>query len=408
MHQKPPVPADEFDRVITLSDLDLDYSNLNESFKDLVKLAARVSGTNISLVNLIDSYTQWTISNFGLPLEQMPREDSVCQYTIMEEEQFEVKDLKLDQRFKDKPYVANGPKLGYYFGIPLKTKTGQNLGALCVMDQQEKELSPEKVELLRIIADEIVNRLMILQVVNSLSHDLHEAREVKKRVAHDIRGPIGGIIGLTDLLIRKGEKNNIEEVLEFIRMIHKSGTSLLELADEILNAELKTSKKEEPQLREHELNLQLFKEKLEKLYQPQAQNKEISFTVNIDPPESVAPFPKNKLLQITGNLISNAIKFTPAHGQVSVDLDLIEEEDTRILHIQVNDSGIGLEKKQMDTILGGQSSASTDGTGGEHGFGFGLPLVKYLVESLEGTLDAHSVVNKGTTFDIWMPIQSNR
>lgn len=60
---------------------------------------------------------------------------------------------------KDKFYVKDEPHLKYYFGIPLKTDQGNNIGALCVLDRQEKELTPEKIELLKIVADEIVTRL---------------------------------------------------------------------------------------------------------------------------------------------------------------------------------------------------------------------------------------------------------
>jgi len=94
MNVNPPIPENEYERVLNLSDFNLDYSNFQDNFKDLAKLAASVAGTPISLVNLIDSYTQWTISNYGLDLEQMPREDSVCQYTIKyDEKPFEIEDL---------------------------------------------------------------------------------------------------------------------------------------------------------------------------------------------------------------------------------------------------------------------------------------------------------------------------
>lgn len=69
----------EFNRVLELAEYDLDYSSLTDHFKDLSKLAARVAGTDISLVNIIDSYTQWTVSRHGLEVDSMPREDSVCQ-----------------------------------------------------------------------------------------------------------------------------------------------------------------------------------------------------------------------------------------------------------------------------------------------------------------------------------------
>ena len=66
MQHSPPVPQNEMDRILSLSDFDLDYSDLQDKFKDLTKLAAYVAGTEISLVNLIDSFTLWTVGNYGL------------------------------------------------------------------------------------------------------------------------------------------------------------------------------------------------------------------------------------------------------------------------------------------------------------------------------------------------------
>jgi signal transduction histidine kinase len=406
MSVEQPLPENEFERILELSELDLDYTNLNEKFKDLTKLAARVAGSEISLLNLIDSFTQWTVSSHGFEIDQMPREESVCQYTIMGSDYFEVKDLRVDERFKDMPYVVNDPNLRFYFGLPLKTSKGHNIGALCVLDKVDRTLPPEKVELLKIIADEIVNRLMMIKAIQVLHNDLKEAEEKKKRVAHDIRGPIGGIIGLAEIISQKGEKNKLDEVLQFINMIQKSGASLLELADEILTAELKPAPEtaEIPALKESELTLQLFKDKLEKLYTPQAKNKGINFVVNVNPEVGVVPFPKNKLLQITGNLISNAIKFTPADGHVTVGLDLTLEKATKTLHIKVSDSGVGIDSSTIEQILSGKGSASTNGTKGEQGYGFGLPLVKYLIDKLEGSMGIHANPVGGTTFKIELPI----
>lgn len=81
----------EEERVWTLSQFDIDYLEISDSFKDLTRLAAKIAGTDISLINLIDSYTQWTIANYGLNIEQMPKEESVCQYTIKVPQRFEVK-----------------------------------------------------------------------------------------------------------------------------------------------------------------------------------------------------------------------------------------------------------------------------------------------------------------------------
>lgn len=395
--QDTPMPHNEMERVLELSDYDLDYSSFQDTFKDLATLAARVAGTNISLVNLIDSFTQWSITNYGLEVTQMPREDSICQYTILGDQPFEVQDLTADERFKDRDYVTGDPNVKYYFGVPLKTEEGGNLGALCVLDQDVKTLTPEKVELLKIIANEIVNRLRAHKIINGLKTKLKEANDTKKKVAHDIRGPLGGIIGLAQVISEQGHENELDEVLEFINLIQRSGRSLLELADEILTTEI--PKRE---LRSDEFNLLVLKEKLEQLYTPQARTKGISFLITTSLDSCTIPFSRNKLLQIIGNLISNAMKFTPPHGKITVDLSLKQGEDENTLQVNVSDTGVGLSQEAIDKILSGKAK-STDGTGGEQGYGFGLALVKHLVESLKGTMSIYSETGNGASFEILLP-----
>jgi signal transduction histidine kinase len=395
MDRELPIPANELDRVTVLSDFNLDYTNTENNFKDLARLAASVAGTEISLVNLIDSYTQWTISSHGLDIDQMPREESVCQYTITGDEHFIVNDLSKDSRFKEKFYVAEDLKLKYYYGIPLKSN-GHNIGALCLMDRNIKTLAPEKTELLKIIAEEIVNRLNSYKIIESLRNKVTEVTATQNKVIHDIRGPLGGIIGLAQIISEQGKENNMDEVLEFINMIYKSGNSILELADEIL-----TSENKEVQLKGGELNLRTFKEKLDKLYLPQAKSKNINLCIATSPETEKIPFLKNKLTQITGNLISNAIKFTPNGGDVNVKLALTQEESSNILRIIVEDSGTGLEHVQINSILSGNST-TTNGTDGEKGYGFGLALVKHLVEGLKGKLRISSD-QRGAKFEVELP-----
>lgn len=395
-----PIPANEINRVIELSEFDLDYASLDDQFKELTKLAAKIAGTEISLINLIDSFTQWSVSNYGLDIQQMPREDSVCQYTIVTENFFEVKDLSADDRFKDKFYVKEDPNLRYYFGVPLSTSNGMQLGALCVLDTVGKEISPEKVEMLKIIADEIVNRLTVLRVINGLQSRVKEAKETQKKVAHDIRGPLSGIVGLAQIISEQGNENKLEEVLQLVSMIQKGGHSLLELADEILSTEKKQNNP--VQLGSNEYDLLVFKEKLEKLFAPQAVNKNITLSIVTDAKTDDIPFGKNKLLQIAGNLISNAIKFTPVNGTIKVELSI---QITRVKHliIRVIDTGSGMDAATIQEIQHGEVMSS-DGTGGEKGYGFGLQLVKHLVEKLGGSISIESELNKGSLFEIKLPI----
>lgn len=386
----------EFNRVLELAEFDLDYSSLNDHFKDLSKLAARVAGTDISLVNIIDSYTQWTVSKHGLDIDSMPREESVCQHTILNGDHLEIKDLSKDDRVKNKFYVTGDPHLRYYFGLPLKSSEGNNLGALCVLDTEEKDLSPEKIELLKIIANEIVSRLENTKEVGKLQSKIKDLTETQRKVSHDIRGPLGGIIGLSELIKEKGKENKIDEILEMMDLIKQGGKSILELAEEILGSS------DEKQPGQNEFNLKTFKRKLEQLYLPQAKTKGVELNVEISEKHVDVPFLKNKLIQITGNLISNAIKFTPKDGRVTVAILLDNNENDKTLHVNVMDTGVGIDENQLAEIQNGEVE-STNGTSGERGYGFGLSLVKHLVENLNGSLQIQSEVGKGTTFNVALP-----
>ncbi|TBO44433.1 GAF domain-containing sensor histidine kinase [Pedobacter kyonggii] len=392
-----PVPYNESERLLRLSDLDIDYGSLSESFKDLTHLAAKVAGTEISLVNLIDAYTQWTVGRRGLDLHQMTREESVCQYTITQNDQFEVPDLSADDRFNKNFYVGAPLSLRYYFGVPLKDNDGLNIGALCVLDTGLKTLSPEKIELLKIIAAEIMNRIKTYQTMELLQNNLKDLKESTKKVAHDIRGPIAGIIGLSEIITEQGKSANLDQVIEFIKLIHSGSKSILDLADEILsdNDEVRA-----PGV--NEFDLSSFRTKLQELYEPQATCKKINLNININPDKKNIVFSKNKLLQINGNLISNAVKFTPSGGTITVDLDVAVKPETNILSIVVADSGVGITEDEIVQILTG-GIGTKQGTGGEKGYGFGLSLVKHLIDKLKGEMFITSEKGQGTVFRIELP-----
>lgn len=398
--QSAPYAKDEAARVLNLLHFDLDYSALEKEFEGLTSLAARVTGTEISLLNLIDFYTQWTVSGHGFSAFQVPREESVCQYTILEPDHFEVKNLQQDERFKNLAGIKDGLKLRYYLGVPLRTPDGHNIGALCVFDSHRKTLSPDKIDTLKTIANEIVKRLVLLKELITLRHELAEAKEVNKRVAHDIRGPIGGIMGLAQMLMHKEGRSNQQEVYSMSQMIYNSGESLLTLADEILQGKQAHSVQEAP---EDGLTLHSFKKKLEELFLPQATNKIVDFEVTINESVSNITFTKYRLMQLVVNLVTNALKFTPPLGKVAVRLDITLSQDHRILYIAVQDTGIGLTKEQVETIMTGQVS-STTGTKGEHGYGMGLQLVRQLLNNLHGTMHIESTPGEGSLFELRIPI----
>ncbi|MDZ7681918.1 MAG: GAF domain-containing sensor histidine kinase [Fodinibius sp.] len=381
-----PTPANEFERLIELSELDLDYTNLEDNLEDLTQLAARIVGTQVSLVNLIDSYTQWSVADYGIDIQQSPREDSICQYTILEEDSLEIKDLSKDERFKEKNYVKNEPSLRYYYGVPLETSGGANIGALCVLDTESKDIAPEDKELLKMIARQVVRRLEALKKIKELEERVENLNQKKRKISHDLRNPLSGIVGLADIMEDEVKNDRVKEVLELAEMIKKGGTSLLELVEEIMDQDENGQEKHEPG--KNEFSCQSFADKLKEMYQPQAKSKGVNLNINAKDSADDVFFPKSKLLQIVGNLITNSIKFTDEDGSVDVQITVNrtnDDSDSNELFIMVEDTGVGMEEEKVQEILQGQAS-SEGGTKGEKGYGFGMSLVKHLVDKAEGTM----------------------
>ena len=391
-----PIPDNEFERVLKLSEYDIDYSEIHGKLDDLTRLAAHVAGTPISLINLLDSTTQWTVSKVGLDIRQTPREDTVCQYVILEDDSVEVEDMEADERFRDKDYVQDDPNIKYYYGVPLKTPDGYRIGAMCVMDTDEHDLTPEKEDFLKIIANEVITRIEYEHKLKLMRHNVDELKEIQRKVSHDIRGPIGGIIGIAEILRDQAEESKMNEFMQLVELINKGGRSVLDLADEILS-----NYKESSKTSSNELTLEILKNKLTDLYQPQALNKSIDYKVVISNGNSELSFPKHKLLQILGNLISNSIKFTPQDGKVEVTLS-IKKPDLELL-ATVKDSGIGMTEEQISQILNDEAR-STSGTSHERGYGFGFKLAKHLVESLKGSMAISSQKDQGTEITIKVPL----
>ncbi|WP_207423916.1 GAF domain-containing sensor histidine kinase [Desertivirga brevis] len=386
-------PENEMQRIIALSELDLDYGDLDETFKDLTILATAITGTNHSVVNLIDHYSQWTVSTNNKEISVCPREESVCQFVVATGEDIEVRDLSSTDKIKDLDFVKQNPDLKYYYGIPLKTKEGYSLGAFCVLDQETKTLTEEQISLLKIIANEVVKRLESIQTIAELKRKVAAMQQNTKRVAHDIRGPVGGIIGLSEAIVSDDEMP-AEEIREMVGLIMDSGNTLLDLTNEILK------QRDEPVAATNQVEL---KSKLETLFNVQAKNKNIHFQVQSNLANANIYFTNNGLLQIVGNLISNSLKFTPTGGYVKVELDLFPNELSTNLRISVIDSGIGIEAERIRMIMNGDVR-STKGTTGEGGFGLGLNAVRALIANQNGELEISSQVGVGTKVTVTLPV----
>ena len=132
-------------------------------FDSLTKLAANILKAPVAQINFIDREQQWSKSNVGVEMDYLPRSISFCSHTIQQESLLVVPDTLHDDRFKEFPFVAEDPNVRFYAGVPIKGSRGHNIGSVCVVDLNPRDLSEDEIESLKIIAREVEARLNLLK-----------------------------------------------------------------------------------------------------------------------------------------------------------------------------------------------------------------------------------------------------
>lgn len=115
-----------------------------ERYDRFVRLAQAIFGAPIAALNLIGNDAQFTVASVGFPKGEMPVEDSVCRVTIQDDEVLEVRDLREDERFAAIPAVTGPPRVRFYAGTPVRGQSGQNIGALCILDLAPRTLGRQQ------------------------------------------------------------------------------------------------------------------------------------------------------------------------------------------------------------------------------------------------------------------------
>ncbi len=218
-------------------------------------------------------------------------------------------------------------------------------------------------------------------------------------VSHDMRTPLNGILGYTDMAIRaanaKGERTYLEK-------IKASGEFMLSL----INDTLDLSKMSDGKLilSEEILHLPSLLERLLVPLRSTADLKGVKLKENLsDMRFQQVLFDGVKLQKVILNLLSNAIKYTPAGGQVELTMEGPRAfSDGMNCHIVVQDTGLGIEPDFLPKIFQPFSQEESARTRHISGSGLGLAIVKELVDLMKGRIEVSSEISQGTRFDLWL------
>jgi len=247
-------------------------------------------------------------------------------------------------------------------------------------------------------------KLLALQSLKKSEENLQRINAEKDKffsiIAHDLRGPFSGFMGLTQIMAEELQNLKTNEIQEMVVSMRNSSETLYRLLENLLHwARIQQGTFPfNPEVIEL---LPCVTESINLMLEP-SKNKGIEI-VNIIPDKLTVFADANIIKTVLRNLISNAVKFTPKGGKVCLSAKV--NENNRI-EIAINDTGIGMSQTMIDNLFRLDVQSNREGTEGELSTGLGLILCKEFVDKHGGRIWVDSEVWKGSTFTFTIPTSS--
>jgi signal transduction histidine kinase/CheY-like chemotaxis protein len=298
--------------------------------------------------------------------------------------------------------------------VPL-IRSGQTVGALVVRRLQPGEFSKSTVDLLQTFAAQSVLAIQNARLFSEIevkSRQLAAARDAADEanrtkssflanMSHELRTPLNAIIGLTDMLVSNAARFGTDKALEPLRRVHRAGTHLLGLINQVLDL----SKIEAGKL---ELNLEsvsippLVEEVIGTARPLAEQNKN---RLSVECPSDLPPMEADamRVRQILLNLLSNACKFTK-DGSIILRAVRVVHQGQDCIAFAVTDSGIGMTPEQLGRLFEEFSQGDATTARQYGGTGLGLAITRRLCQMMGGDVSVTSEVGKGSTFMVRLPV----
>ena len=215
-------------------------------------------------------------------------------------------------------------------------------------------------------------------------------------MSHEIRTPLNAIIGFSELLSKNEElkKENKKQA----QIIQTSANSLLSIINDILDISKIESGNFDITI--EKTDLYFISEHVVELFSKKASEKEINLIFNLDKKIPLCVLTDGiRIRQVLSNLLSNAIKFTKEQGEISLNINLIEEKKDKCkIRFEVKDNGIGIAKEKLETIFKPFIQVDHKSNREYEGTGLGLSISSHIIQSLGSKIEVQSDINKGTSF----------
>ncbi len=380
------------DSKTTISDLEKENRHLKEQLKEKIEFYE-------NLLALMPGHVYWLDTNnvyLGcnnqqadvLKLESREKivgkrnKDLLWVDQASQYDEANLKVLRSGERVKTKEMVPVNGELKTFLTekIPLKKSNDESIGILGIsIDITDLENTKKKAEQASIAKSKFIANM-----------------------SHDIRTPLTGIVGLSDMLFDTAIK---AETKEYAKMLHLSGEQLLSLLNSVLEIVSSESINQDTvELSSFELADLLHN--IFELELPALKLKDLTLELKMDDDiPAIIKTDKGKLYRILLNLLSNSIKFTEK-GSIIIQVSNMDSGDKQAnLCFDILDTGIGIPKTETDKIFNAFYRVHPSYEGKYQGFGVGLHLVKQYVGALKGDISVNSIEGMGTRFHLILPVE---
>ena len=252
---------------------------------------------------------------------------------------------------------------------------------------------------------EIEQRLNAEKALIKSEAKLLESNKTKDKffsiIAHDLKSPFNSIIGFSSLINKNFDKYNTKKQKEILGIINEGVQNTYKLLENLLT--WSQSQRGKIEFKPEKINLYLLSKDAIEFSSQSANSKSIELNCQITKNININA-DKDMISSIIRNLISNAIKFTPKNGEVTINESLIvDEKNKEFTKIIVTDTGVGIPEETQAKLFQISENISTEGTDSETGTGLGLILCKEFVEKHGGEIWVESEVGKGTLVCFTIP-----
>lgn len=307
------------------------------SFDRITKLASSICGSATALITFIERERVWIKSSVGFgDIKEGERKTSFCTHAIKDDVVMEIKDARLDERFKNNIWVTSDPGIRFYAGAPLVSPHGHKLGTICVFGNEPRQLSEDQLEALKILSGQVIELIELRKLNRELAESkkvveeqqqllINRARlqtigELAGGVCHQINNPLAIIVGRSMILRSQLKEiaptdSNMFRDLDIIDQTSQRVSGILkalrvyakDLGQEVGDADLSEVIEDA---------LTLIRPKFKALDIDLKYEKSDVITVKMN---------KNQISQVILDLLTNAV-------------EAMEESEKRVLSIEINNS----------------------------------------------------------------------